>query len=391
MTMPPTRDPEAFEAMLRSVLRGQADVQAPMRLRDAAVQAVSRPARTSTRWSILDASARPLVSVTRFLVAGVLVTVFGGSVLVGSLARPAEPHSAGAGQTSTALDATPSARGGFGTPPPCPAKWEPPDPGILWETRSARLEADAIEMRLGDCHFTGVGPIIEVDSDPGDQGYRTLEVDYQEQGDATRFYVYFGADETHWWVREMCTPVGCFGDDPAIRGWEGQLFRTPRGETFEGDVHLEGAGDPERGIAPPAQLKITGLRLIAFAPGTGPAPLTGCRHVPQQDRKATRRRLIESGVLTMTPTQAERRLRERGLCFTFRYDYPFPDGEGLGYSERWCSAPPGKTVADVGFLPDGELVVFVGDKRVRPQRTQPPEGWNCPTDAAAASDPPSGA
>jgi hypothetical protein len=84
----------------------------------------------------------------------------------------------------------------------------------------------------------------------------------------------------------------------------------------------------------------------------------------------------------MKPGDVESLLRGRGLCFTFRYDYRFPpDTEEGGYTERWCTAPPRGKVGYFGFLPSGELIVGVGDRKSRERREQPPEGWNCPSDA----------
>lgn len=339
-----------------------------------------------------------MFAATKLVVAGAMVALFGGFLLSEALMtqRPREPAPGAdaAVSPSMAADADPSRRPGGGTPPPCPPDWDPPERHILWETRSARLEADAIEMRYGDCFYSGVGPIVDLHSDPGDLDSRTLEVEWEEQGATPRFYVYFGADETHWWVKALATPTGEFLEDPSMRLQESQLFRTPRGESFEGDVHFEAIpGDPDRDISPRGELTITGLRLTAFTPGTGPGPLTDCTYVPKQRKAQIRGRLIRSGIQEMTPERAEALLRDVGYCFTFRYDYPMPptpEGERRGYSERWCTAPPAGRVGSVGYLSNGEIVVFVGDREVRPERTQPPEGWNCPSDAsgATASDEP---
>jgi hypothetical protein len=261
------------------------------------------------------------------------------------------------------------------TPLPCPQEWEPPDTSVLWDSGSVRLEADAIEMRRGDCFFAGIGP-AEIHSDPGDPTYRTLEIVWEERGTDAGLNIYFAADETHWWVTEIRTPAGEFYDHESLPYSLNEVFRTPRGATFEGDVHLEyGFGLPE--------LVIEGLRLTAFAPGTGPGPLTDCEFAATS-KKALRRDplgkgqpLRGSGIRKMSPEQAEALLRELGLCFTFRYEYPVIDTGG-GYSERWCTAPPAGKVGGLLYLPDGEVVVFVDDTEPRPERAQPPEGWNCP-------------
>jgi hypothetical protein len=265
------------------------------------------------------------------------------------------------------------------TSEPCPPGWDPEDPSIVWESSSVRLEADAIEFRRGECVFTGVGP-AEVSSDPGGPTYRTLEVTWEEQGAQVGMNIYFAADETDWWITEIRTPTGEFQD-------LAEMFRTPRGETFTGDVQLRSSSSPEA-----AQVTFTGLRLTAFAPGTGPGPLVGCiPAIEPFDENAQERSvdptgdgqpLAGTGILDMTPQDAETLLRGLGYCFTFRYSYPTAeptDGFGFGYSERWCTAPPSGRITDLLYLPDGELVVFVADdSAIRPERPQPPQGWNCP-------------
>jgi hypothetical protein len=266
-------------------------------------------------------------------------------------------------------------------PSEAPASPEgPAEPAIVWDSGAARLEADSYKILAGDSVFTGVGP-ADVDSDPGDPTYRTLEIVWQEQGVEQRMNLYLAADETDWWVTEIRTYDG-FADGEwinyaAVREPLGEMFRTPRGGTFKGDVRLVGWGRV------PSEVVIEGLRLTAFAPGTGPGALTDCK--PATTKKKELRRsplrkgqlLHDSGIKKMTPEDAEALLRDRGICFTFRYSYPVIDTD-FGYSERWCTAPPAGKVGDLSYLDDGEVVVFVEDKEPRPERAQPPQGWNCP-------------
>ena len=153
-------------------------------------------------------------------------------------------------------------------------------------------------------------------------------------------------------------------------------------------MHLGAVPDKEV-TDQPQGLTITGLRLTAFAPGTGPAPLTDCKPATTNKKELRRSPLQKgqplhgTGIRKMTPDEAETLLRDLGLCFTFRYEYavpPSPDDPDVGVvgsSERWCTAPPAGRVRDLVYAPDGEVIVFVEDKEVRPMRTQPPEGWNC--------------
>jgi hypothetical protein len=266
----------------------------------------------------------------------------------------------------------------FGGPGPSPSTDGSPSlgPAIVWDSGSVRLEADSVEIRAGDRVFHGQAP-YRVDSDPGDPTYRTLEVEWTEAGLEQRLYVYFGADEQDWWVTEVRTRDGL--DPVDWITYEGELLlATPRGETYEGELHLVG-GDGRV----PGELTIEGLRLTAFAPGSGPGPLTGCEHVRASVRGSAEpldkgQPLAGTGIETMSPEAAEGLLREMGLCFTFRYLYPTTEDRSQGYSERWCTAPPAGTVSHLHYLDDGEVVVFVDDDRVMPVREQPPEGWDCP-------------
>jgi hypothetical protein len=248
------------------------------------------------------------------------------------------------------------------------------EPAIIWDTGSVRLEADALEIRAGDTVFRGQAP-YDVRSDPGGPTYRTLEVEWQEDGAEQRLYLYFAADERDWWVSEVRTRDG-FEDPDWITYAEDFLLATPRGETWEGDLHLErGQGRV------PGTLVIEGLRLTAFAPASGPGALTDCERVRVSVRGSAEpldsgQPLAGTGIEEMTPEAAEALLREMGLCFTFRYMYPTGD-EDTGYSERWCTAPPAGEVVAVAYA-DGEVVVVVSDDRIQEPREQPLAGWGCP-------------
>lgn len=246
--------------------------------------------------------------------------------------------------------------------------------GVVWDSGSVRFEADAIEIVAGDRTFRGQPP-YEVRSDPGDPSYRTLEVGWTEDGLEQRLYLYFAADEADWWVTEVRTRDG-FADADWITYTGDLLLATPRGETFEGDVSLD---DGEGRVS--GRIAIHGLRLTAFAPGSGPTALTGCEPVRASVRSGAHpldagQPLAELGIsMGMDPATAESLLRESGHCFTFRYSYPTDDSGG--FSERWCSAPPAGVLDDLVYLDDGEIVAFVADDAVREAREQPPEGWGC--------------
>jgi len=256
-------------------------------------------------------------------------------------------------------------------------------PAVAWDSGAVRLEADSIRIVALDT-FTGTPDVVDgvpalaIGSDPGDASSRTLEVEWQERGVPMRLYLYFAADDSHWWVTEMRTY-----DGSSRGGWihyPGPLFRTPLGGTYAGDVAATGG----RGDVP-GSVRIDGLRLTAFAPGTGPAPRRGCR--PWRIEQGQRPALQPDDLVGMVPGQAATRLRERGFCYEFRWDYR--TGPGSGFSERWCVPPPTGRVAAVSFLDDGTALLSVSDDSglVREVREQPPAGWGCPTDQRGAADP----
>jgi hypothetical protein len=270
---------------------------------------------------------------------------------------------------------------------PSPPGPEDAAPAIVWDSGSVRLEADDFEVRVGDKVFHGVGPMT-VDSDPGGQDYRTLELVWQEQGVEQRMNLYFKADEDEWWISEIRTYDG-FEEGEWInfvvvgQMWN-DMMRTPKRGTYEGDVQFVGWGRV------PGEVLIKGLRLTPFAPGTGADPFSGCEFaVSSQEADRVRptdkgQPLYKTSYKKMSPQEVETMLLDLGLCFVFRYSYPtgpLIDGGQEGMSERWCTAPPAGKVDDAVYGGEGQIVVLVEDDEIREPREQPPAGWNCPTDA----------
>jgi hypothetical protein len=143
--------------------------------------------------------------------------------------------------------------------------------------------------------------------------------------------------------------------------YRGPDWRVPIGGTYRGDVrYAQGA----------FALEFDALALSSFSPANLPRDHRFCRPpAPGVD--------LFDGVdpTALTPAEAKARLVARGVCHSFRYEYPYEGGGG--YSERWCDAPPGR-IDDV-IAGDGLVILFVSDP-VRVERTprpQPPIGWGC--------------
>ncbi len=131
--------------------------------------------------------------------------------------------------------------------PTVPAESLGPLPGIWWHTGLVDLNANSMRLVAGDKVFTFSDhePEWDIGSDPGDATYRTLELEWVEQGVEQRLYMYLAADESDWWVDEIRTFDGSADGDWI--GYPGPLFKTPVGEPFYGDVHLVSDDGPVRG------------------------------------------------------------------------------------------------------------------------------------------------
>lgn len=224
----------AFERELRAILASRAPAQAPASLRRSVVELAGRPARG---WSVRRGSAcgsgdDPFDRVSLAAVstvAVIMVVVLAGIVFFYAPERPLPPGSGGAPRA------------------------------LSWGTELATLEADDLVIEAGGRQFR---PPVDasVQSDPGDATYRTLEMTWLEGAVEMRLNVYFAANDSSWWVREIRTYDG------RPRGewitYTGRFFESPRGASYEGDVALSGAN--ARG---PGRLRIDEMRLTAFEIG----------------------------------------------------------------------------------------------------------------------------
>ena len=90
---------------------------------------------------------------------------------------------------------------------------------------------------------------MAVHSDPGDDGYTTLELTWTEAGVEQRIFIYFRSDGTQWWADEIRT-YGAPGEERWITT-QGRWFTSPLGTPWTGDLDLP-------------DLHITGMSLEAF-------------------------------------------------------------------------------------------------------------------------------
>ena len=136
-----------------------------------------------------------------------------------------------------------------------------PNP-VTWQTPTVSLTASDFWIVADGQRFSGSGG-IEVNGDPGDGRYTTLELTWHENDREMRFFTYFSADASGWWSGEMRT----YNGQVPFADWlyyHGTFFTSPIGTPFRGDLDLtNAAGDPYRG-----ELHLHGLLLSTTLTGS---------------------------------------------------------------------------------------------------------------------------
>jgi hypothetical protein len=79
---------------------------------------------------------------------------------------------------------------------------------VNWDTSTVKLTADDFFILANGKKFVGAQTYTRVTSDPGDNWYTTLEVEWEEGGLPMRLYMYFHSDGIKWWVDEVRTYDG---------------------------------------------------------------------------------------------------------------------------------------------------------------------------------------
>jgi hypothetical protein len=315
-----------------------------------------------------------------------------------------------------AQDETPDTIGG--APPAATTMTSPgaETPRIDWASGGIELVADDLRLRVADTVLTAPGEVLPVGNTYTDEG--RLELWWYEQDDQQRLNIHLDLDQRDWWVDSIWA-YDQQGDDSEWIYFEGlePQTRTPLGEPFVGDLDLAstGADHAEYAAAGSAELRLDGLRLSAFMPGTRPAPLTGCDYVVDDDIEVTwdawpdgggswstmitGRPLQGKGELlhgwkSMTPKEAEAILQAAGLCYrvdhswrpTPRFDDPRLNRELEGYYDRRCTAPETGKLKEVDFGPDWpsgkpDVIVYLTVRETEPRDwPEPPSyGTDCPS------------
>jgi hypothetical protein len=271
-------------------------------------------------------------SATKFVLGGVIAALIGGVLLSATVTSPSPP--------------TPNV-----VPSASAAPSSSPAPAVHWKTQVVDLAADAFAVAANGLDFTTAGAEPEVHSDPGSADYWTLELIWTEHDREQRLFMYFGSDGTDWWVDEIRTYDG-YEEGEWIYAY-GPFFKTPLGETYEGDVRIDllgrgRPGDPDTNV--PGVLTIEGMRLrgpedVAALPPDGGVAV-------DRDPFGKGGPLKGSGILRLPPAQALERLLEEGYRVAFRL-YPDP-GDDFD-----PTIPPQGVIQRADVDPYGNILLFV--------------------------------
>jgi hypothetical protein len=128
-------------------------------------------------------------------------------------------------------------------PPPDPPP-QAPNP-ISWKTDTVTATADDFFIVADGQRFDGRGVSVQVDGDPGCDGYTTLELTWFERGDEMRLNVYLKSKNGQWWSDEIRTYDGK-RPFPEWLYYYGRFFDKPVGQAFEGDLNLVNNGPDDR-------------------------------------------------------------------------------------------------------------------------------------------------
>jgi hypothetical protein len=140
---------------------------------------------------------------------------------------------------------------------------------VAWHTSTVALTATDFWIVANGQRYTSSGASVNVNSDPGDATYTTLELTWMERGQEMRFFTYFYApDTTGWFSNEMRT----YNGQPSVDWlfYSGTFFKSAIGTSFHGNIDLRNdASDPIQG-----ELHLHGLTLSTTL--TGVCPGGGC-------------------------------------------------------------------------------------------------------------------
>jgi hypothetical protein len=204
------------------------------------------------------------------------IALLGPLVLAQERASPVVPSTESAGPTASPAPASGSVGPDVTVAPPTSTPWIQPfvetDPakGLQWPSASVVFEADDLRITARGKTFKGVISAEFIQSWAGESD-RDYDVMWLEHGREMRMDIDLKSDGSDYWISKWMVYDGK-EENPGWVTFKGPLFKTPLDEPMEADVRLAmGKGQDK------LELRVDGMRIHAFHPGSGPAPLTGCQ------------------------------------------------------------------------------------------------------------------
>lgn len=249
--------------------------------------------------------------------------------------------------------------GGFLTSRPADDPVSVFDPGspFHWQSGAVELAASTFRLEVNGKVFTGRPGATTVGGDPGNLEAWTLETSWTENGLEQRLYLYFAADETSWWIRQISTYDGGGNAKRWVDYPTGQYAKTALGSVWQGDLAVQG----HDGAGHAATLAITGVRIRVTPTDPVNAPIGGGIHLEGDAANpfGPAGALRCSGILQLVPRAAEARLLSLGYRLSWRWVYA--TGTNTGFAEIRTRAPDTGWIFDTAVGAEGELIVFVAD------------------------------
>ncbi len=110
-----------------------------------------------------------------------------------------------------------------------------PTVSVDWETAYAQFIASDFYINVNGQKFVG-SPMMNIHSDPGSSTYTTLEASWNENGVEMRMYLYFGADDQNWWLKEARIYNGQPNGDWVYLLQNAQVYKTPIGQAYSQNI-----------------------------------------------------------------------------------------------------------------------------------------------------------
>lgn len=230
---------------------------------------------------------------------------------------------------------------------------------VRWQTDIVTLAATDLEIDANGLRFVGATK-ASLASDPGNLNSWTLEATWNDLGREQRLNLYFAADATAWWIREIRVYDGAPNREAKWATFGGGPWaRTPLGSPFQGDLDVQGTS-----ATGPVELHLAGLRIAVRPQDTIMEPIGGgIRLTDATNPFRPGGTLYCSGILALPPADAELRLLALGYKLSWRWQYQTSRfaGGASGYAEVRDRAPATGYISSTATGDSGELIVFVED------------------------------